>query len=194
MELLTALDQYEQEALTAIAAAASADALEQVRIEFLGKKKGRLRDLQTMLGRVEPDQRPVIGKEFNKVKTAVSDALERRQQELSRPRAALSALDVTLPGQSAEIGRPHPLTRTMLEFKDLMGRFGFSVVEGPEIEDEQHNFISLNIPEDHPARDPLDNFYLASAASASGGQTLLRSQTTTVQIRIKERTPPPVRI
>jgi phenylalanyl-tRNA synthetase alpha subunit len=89
----------------------------------------------------------------------------------------------------------HPITQTIEELKDIMGRLGFSVAEGPEIEDEWHNFEALNIPREHPARDPLDNFYL-SAAERTGGDSplLLRSQTSTVQIRVMESTPPPVRI
>jgi len=187
-------EQYEREALAAIAAAENADALEAVRIEFLGKKKGRLRDLQNLLGQAEPDQRPVVGKQFNTVKTRVATALEQRQQEVNRPRAELTAIDVTLPGQRVELGRRHPITQTIDEFKDIMGRFGFSVVDGPEIEDEQHNFVALNIPSEHPARDPLDNFYLAAAVTSTGGPVLLRSQTSTVQIRVMEQTSPPVRI
>ena len=187
-------EQYEREALAAIAAAENADALEAVRIEFLGKKKGRLRDLQNLLGRAEPDQRPVVGKQFNTVKTRVATALEQRQQEVNRPRAELTAIDVTLPGPRVELGRRHPITQTIDEFKDIMGRFGFSVVDGPEIEDEQHNFVALNIPSEHPARDPLDNFYLAAAVTSTGGPVLLRSQTSTVQIRVMEQTSPPVRI
>src|SRR6185295_18378967 len=103
-------------------------------------------------------------------------------------------LDITLPGTRPRVGRRHPLSQTIAEFKDIMGRFGFTVVEGPEIEDEFHNFNALNIPEDHPARDPLDMFYLATAGVNAGGAMLLRSQTSTVQIRVMEQTPPPIRI
>jgi phenylalanyl-tRNA synthetase alpha chain len=106
----------------------------------------------------------------------------------------LTGLDVTLPGNPIELGCRHPLTQTIEEFKDIMGRFGFSVAEGPEIEDERHNFEALNIPLEHPARDPLDNFYLEVAQKGTGGPVLLRSQTSTVQIRVMEKTPPPIRI
>ncbi|MGE3316378.1 MAG: phenylalanine--tRNA ligase subunit alpha [Planctomycetaceae bacterium] len=194
MDPVAALTEYETAALEAIRAAAAAEALEAVRIEFLGKKKGRLKDLQTLLGKVSPEERPVVGKRFNEVKTKVEGALEARQAELSRPKAALTGIDITLPGTPVRQGRLHPLTQTMEEFKDIMGRFGFSVADGPEIEDERHNFEALNIPLDHPARDPLDNFYLAAAKTASGGPVLLRSQTSTVQIRVMETTKPPIRI
>src|SRR3972149_4851847 len=194
MDPIAALTEYEQAALAAIAAATGPDSLESARVEFLGRKKGRLRDLQALLGKVAPDERPAVGKRFNDVKAKVEGALEARQKELDRPKAALTAIDITLPGTPLNVGRLHPLTQTMDEFKDIMGRFGFSVADGPEIEDERHNFEALNIPHDHPARDPLDNFYLAAAKTAAGGPVLLRSQTSTVQIRVMEQPPPTVRI
>jgi phenylalanyl-tRNA synthetase alpha chain len=194
MDAAAQLADYEQAALSAIAGAADADQIEAARVEFLGKKKGRLKDLQKLLGQVGPDERPLVGKQFNEVKNRVEAALTARQQELARPEAAVSGLDVTLPGVTLQRGRRHPLTQTMDEFRAIMGRLGFSVVEGPQIEDERHNFEALNIPAIHPARDPLDNFYLAAAEKAAGGPLLLRSQTSTVQIRVMEQTPPPVRI
>jgi phenylalanyl-tRNA synthetase alpha chain len=194
MDAAAQFAQYEQAALTAIAAAADADQIEAVRVEFLGKKKGRLKDLQKLLGQVTPEQRPGVGKQFNEVKIRVEDALTARQQELARPKSAVSGLDVTLPGIPLRPGKRHPLTQTMDEFRGIMGRLGFSVVDGPQIEDERHNFEALNIPAIHPARDPLDNFYLAAAEKSAGGPLLLRSQTSTVQIRVMEQTPPPVRI
>ncbi len=194
IEPTAAFDEYEQAALNAIAAAGSAEGLEAVRIEFLGKNKGRLRDLQKLLGAADKQQRPVLGKRFNSVKTAVIQTLEQRRTELSRPKAEAVGVDITLPGTPVRLGRRHPLTQTIEEFKDIIGRFGFSVAEGPEIEDEHHNFISLNIPADHPARDPLENFYLATAETASGGPVLLRTQTSTVQIRVMQQTEPPIRV
>ena len=198
MDPMTAFSEYEEAATTAIANAASDQALEQVRVEFLGQKKGRLRELQTAIGKADKDQRPVLGKKFNDVKERVTTVFENRKQQLRKPKTQEAGLDVTLPGQPFELGRRHPLTQTIDEFKDLMGRFGFQVAEGPEIEDEHHNFVALNIPEIHPARDPLDNFYLATAQTAAGGTgespVLLRSQTSTVQIRVMETTQPPIRI
>ena len=194
MEPSTAFAEYEQAALAAIAASESTEALEAVRIEFLGKKKGRLRDLQSSLGTATPEERPILGKQFNEVKNKVAETLESRKKELSKPQASLTGLDITLPGQEFPQGRIHPLTQTIEEFKDIIGRLGFTVVEGPEIEDEFHNFIALNIPSEHPARDPLENFYLAAAETATGGPVLLRSQTSTVQIRVMKETKPPIRI
>ena len=200
MDPIAAFEQYEKEALAALESAADADALEAARVEFLGKKRGRLRELQSLLGKAPPDQRPLLGRRFNEVKNRVTEAWQRRKQELEKPEAALAQLDITLPGIPLRLGRRHPLIQTMDEFKDIMGRFGFSVAEGPELEDEYHNFVALNIPEDHPARDPLDNFYLAAATTATkalrpdGGSIMLRSQTSTVQIRVMEQTRPPIRI
>jgi phenylalanyl-tRNA synthetase alpha chain len=190
---------YEQAALAAIAGAGDAAALETVRIEFLGRKHGRLRELQAVLGKVEPAQRPVVGKQFNDAKTKVEATFEARKQELARPKSIAGGIDITLPGTPLSLGRKHPLIQTIDDLKEIMGRFGFSVADGPELEDDWHNFQALNIPEDHPARDPLDNFYVATAAigaghAENGKPVLLRSQTSTVQIRVMEHQPPPVRI
>jgi phenylalanyl-tRNA synthetase alpha chain len=194
MDLTAELKGFEEAALAGIAAAENSDALEEVRVAFLGRKKGRLRDLQSQLGKVDASERASAGKGFNDAKTRVNAAFEARKNELTKPRAALTSLDITLPGSPLRLGRRHPLTQTMDEFRDIMGRFGFSVADGPEIEDEYHNFIALNIPEDHPARDPLDNFYLSTANRISDDASLLRSQTSTVQIRVMETTAPPIRI
>jgi phenylalanyl-tRNA synthetase alpha chain len=195
MDPLAALAEFEQAALAAIGAATNAAALEQVRIEFLGKKQGRLKDLQSLLGKATPEQRPILGKRFNDVKDAVTAALESKLVAVAKPAVAATAIDLTLPGTPIELGRLHPITQTIREFQGIMARFGFEVVDGPELEDEWHNFDGLNIPLEHPARDPLDNFYLAAACTANGEPMLLRSQTSTVQIRVMEqRKPAPVRV
>ena len=106
---------------------------------------------------------------------------------MNRPSLAADAIDVTLPGTRSRLGHRHPLTQTTDELIDLFGRFGFQVARGPEVEDVRHNFEALNIPASHPARDPVDNFYITEG-------TLLRSQTSTVQVRIMESQPPPVRV
>jgi phenylalanyl-tRNA synthetase alpha chain len=127
------------------------------------------------------------------VKARVEQACADRQVALSKPARSVEGIDITLPGVPLRLGRVHPLTQTIEEFRDIMGRLGFTSADGPEIEDEFHNFEALNIPHDHPARDPLENFYL-TAAQAAHGPRLLRSQTSTVQIRVMEQGPPPVRI
>ncbi len=195
MDILGAFAEFEAESLAAIAAASDEASLEQVRVDYMGQKSGRIRDLQTLLGKADKEQKPVVGKRFNEVRTAISAALEARAAGLRAAAAEThSSFDVTLPGTVQRSGRLHPITQVINEFRELMGRFGFTVVDGPEIEDERHNFEALNIPEDHPARDPLDNFYLACAGSVSGGPVLLRSQTSTVQIRTMEQKQPPIRI
>ena len=194
MELSQIFAAFHQEAMAAIASATDAESLERVRIEFLGKKQGKLKDLQATLGQVLPEQRPDVGKRFNEVKEAVTKAWEERQQQLSQTKVAATAIDITLPGIRPATGKLHPLTQTINEFQEIMARFGFEVEDGPEIEDEWHNFVALNIPDDHPARDPLDNFYLATAAVGGGGPRLLRSQTSTIQIRVMENRKPPIRI
>ncbi len=195
MNLIAQLDEFEGAALLAISSSDDERKLEAIRVEFLGARQGKLKDLQALLGKVPKEEKPVVGKKFNDVKTRVTAALDARKRALERPVIAAGGLDVTLPGVALPLGRRHPLTQTILEFKDIMGRFGFTVADGPEIEDEYHNFDALNIPLEHPARDPLDNFYLATAELTNlSGLRLLRSQTSTVQIRVMEKTRPPVRI
>ncbi len=195
-EFLSSLDSLAEQANSAFAAADSVDALEAARVEFLGAKSGLLRKTQQGLGKVEKSDKPAAGKRFNEVKMLVEAALAEAQGRLATGGEATSeAYDVTVPGKPVRIGRLHPITQTIREMKDIMGRLGFTAVEGPEIEDDWHNFEALNIPLSHPARDPLDNFYLQGSDSTSvDSPLLLRSQTSTVQIRIMEQTPPPVRI
>jgi len=197
-DFLQQLDEFAAQAAESFLHAKDQTALEQSRIEFLGAKSGLLRALQKQLGTLAPGDKPSGGKRFNEVKRAVEEAFQGAAARLAEhlperaPQADLQ-FDPTLPGHPLRLGHLHPITRTIEELTDIMGRLGFSVAEGPEIEDERHNFEALNIPLEHPARDPLDNFYLA-AAHAGRGALLLRSQTSTVQIRVMEQTPPPIRI
>lgn len=199
-DFLAQLDTLATEAKQSFAAATSADALEEIRIEFLGAKGGQLREVQKGLGKVDKTDKPAAGKKFNEVKTLVEAAWNEAQSRLEAGSSVeADHFDVTLPGKPVRLGRLHPVTQTIREMKDIMGRLGFTAVEGPEIEDDWHNFEALNIPLSHPARDPLDNFYLSvGKTAAAGGKNdsplLLRSQTSTVQIRVMENTPPPVRI
>ncbi len=202
-EFLDELDGLAAAGAAAFASATDRETLEAARVEFLGAKSGRLKAAQKGLGAVAPSDKPAAGKKFNEVKLALEAALESAQQHLSAREEVVAGepFDPTLPGVRAKLGRLHPITQTIEELKEIMGRLGFTVADGPEIEDERHNFEALNIPADHPARDPLENFFLATAAKtagagipASGKPLLLRSQTSTVQIRVMERQPPPVRI
>jgi len=215
-EFLSSLDSLAEQAQTAFTAADSADALEAARVEFLGAKGGQLRKVQQGLGQVDKADKPAAGKRFNEVKQLIEAAFAGAQEKSAAgdetvANSAAKGFDVTVPGMPVRIGRLHPITQTIREMKDIMGRLGFTAVEGPEIEDDWHNFEALNIPLSHPARDPLDNFYLGAAASAAApshadradSPLLLRSQTSTVQIRVMEecvantpqgQAPPPVRI
>src|SRR5690349_10868280 len=204
-DFVAELDALSDAAHQAFASVTNAAELEEARVEFTGAKAGKLKAAQQGLGKVDKADKPAAGKKFNEVKTAVEAALEAAQQRLagSAKTQAREAFDPTLPGRPFRLGHLHPVTQTIADMKDIMGRLGFTAVEGPEIEDEWHNFEALNIPAIHPARDPLDNFYLATAQAAAGQRPagaaqekplLLRSQTSTVQIRVMESTPPPVRI
>ena len=193
---LAELDALQSAAGAAFSAAADADALEAARVEYLGAKSGRIKTVQKQLGTVAGPDKPAAGKRFNEAKGAIEAAFAAAQERLASGGATESgkAFDPTLPGRRPRIGHLHPITQTIEELKDIMGRLGFTVAVGPEIEDEWHNFEALNIPASHPARDPLENFYLSAAGVATGSPLLLRSQTSTVQIRVMESTPPPVRV
>jgi len=198
-EFIKGLGDIAAEATQAFESAADSEALEAARIEYLGAKKGRLKATQKQMGGVDKADRPAAGKRFNEVKKQIESAFEVASGRLAGGAKAVAKgealFDPTLPGTAVRIGHLHPITQTIEELKDIMGRLGFSVADGPEIEDEWHNFEALNIPREHPARDPLDNFYLSTAQTTADDKTLLlRSQTSTVQIRVMESTPPPVRI
>jgi len=185
---LADLDTLEASGLAAFRQAETAEAVVGVRIEFLGQKQGRVKAAQERLKALEPPAKRPYGQRFNTVKQALEAAWDAARARAERPdRAPSRGIDVTLPGHRPKLGHRHPLTRTADELIDLFGRFGFAVARGPEIEDVRHNFEALNIPPSHPARDPLDNFYLP-------GGMMLRSQTSTVQVRVMERKPPPVRV
>ncbi len=193
-EFLTSLDSLAEQAQAAFTSADSVESLEAARIEYLGAKSGQVRQVQQGLGKVAKADKPAAGKRFNEVKCLIESALAKAQQQIAAgSEEVVEPFDVTLPGRPSRVGHLHPITQTIREMKDIMGRLGFTAVEGPEIEDDWHNFEALNIPLSHPARDPLDNFYLATAEKLEKA-LLLRSQTSTVQIRVMENTPPPVRI
>jgi phenylalanyl-tRNA synthetase alpha chain len=187
-----ACDTLLADAVGAFASASDADALEACRVAFLGAKSGRLKGVQKLLGTVGQAHRPAAGRRFNEVKEAVLTAAEAARGRLSGESDGLAAIDVTLPGTVRRLGHVHPVTDTIRRLQEIMARLGFESVEGPEVEDQWHNFEALAIPADHPARDPLDNFYVAVARGSE--PLLLRSQTSTVQIRVMESRKPPVRI
>ena len=202
-QFLTALDSMLGEARACLETVDSAEALEQLRVKYTGAKNGELKSIQKMLAGIEVKDKPAAGKRFNEVRDGIEGALEQAAQRLggsSQQEFSGPVFDPTLPGLRPRLGTIHPITQSLEHLKEIMGRLGFNVTEGPEIEDPWHNFVALNIPEDHPARDPLDNFYLATAKSSDPAvQTtqparLLRSQTSTVQIRVMETQSLPLRI
>ena len=168
--------------------------LEQARIEFLGARSGRLKAIQKLLSGLAATDRPAGGRHFNEAKGAVTAIFADVQERLvgGSAGAVADAIDVTLPGDPVRLGHVHPITQTIRRVQEIMARLGFESVDGPEVEDQWHNFEALAIPAEHPARDPLDNFYLAVARGAD--PLLLRSQTSTVQIRVMESREPPLRI
>ena len=196
-ELIEQLNKLVANADQAFQQAADQEGLEAARIEYLGAKSGKLKDAQKQMAGIDKSDRPAAGKRFNEVKQRLQAAYEAARKDLeAAPTKGPSedAFDATVPGPRPRLGHLHPITQTIEELKGIMGRLGFTVADGPEIEDEWHNFDALNIPRDHPARDPLENFYLSTAARGTDHPLLLRSQTSNVQIRVMESTPPPVRI
>ncbi len=193
------LEALESAGRGALEGAGDPAALEAARIEFLGQKQGRLKSAQERLKTLEPAARRAYGQRFNQVKTTLESLLESARERLASKGQALEGIDVSLPGVRPVLGHRHPLTQTTEELTEIFGRFGFAAARGPEVEDLWHNFDALNIPQHHPARDPLDNYYLAPPGGAEslhehGLWAMLRSQTSTVQIRVMESQPPPVRV
>ena len=186
----TALTELESGALSRIRDAASAEQLEAVRVEILGRK-GQLAAVSRGMGQLSPEERARVGKRLNTVKTSVEAALEARQAEFEAAALALRLdaewLDMTVPAAGVRPGALHPVSRIQQEIEDLFHSLGFTILDGPEVEDEYHNFDALNIPADHPARDMQDTFWLE-------GGLLLRTHTSPVQVRGMERLGPPLRM
>jgi len=163
------------------------DALEALRVEFLGRK-GKVQEMFSLIGEASPEERPKIGKSLNELKEFVAESLQdaREAAEAAEEREQYD-LDVTLPGRRPFYGHEHPLALTLREMEEIFTSLGFVTVEGPEIETDYYNFEALNIPKDHPARDMQDTFYIEE-------DVVLRTHTSPVQIRVMEEQQPPVRI
>ena len=185
---MQALDDLKAEATAAIESAGDSAALEKLRVEWLGKK-GRVTDLLKSLGQLDADERPKVGAEINAVKQLLNEQISERKETLQRAaiaaQLAAEALDVTLPGRREDLGALHPITRTIDRMAAYFGALGFEVVEGPEIEDDYHNFEALNIPAHHPARAMHDTFYIDDTH-------VLRTHTSGVQVRTMETREPPL--
>lgn len=183
------LDSLTSEALQAIEQAPDVPGLEQLRVQYLGKK-GSLTEQLKSLGKLDPEERPKAGAAINAAKVKVQEALEARKELLTAEEAAskqlAEAVDVTLPGRRQSAGGLHPITKTLQRIEHIFSSAGFDVVQGPEIEDDYHNFEALNIPAHHPARAMHDTFYFDSGM-------LLRTHTSTVQVRVMETGEAPFR-
>ena len=187
---MQALDDLKAEATAAIESAADSAALEKLRVDWLGKK-GRVTDLLKSLGQLNADERPKAGAEINAVKQLLNEQISERKETLQQAAIAAQlsaeALDVTLPGRREDLGALHPITRTIDRMSDYFAGLGFEVVEGPEIEDDYHNFEALNIPAHHPARAMHDTFYINDTH-------VLRTHTSGVQVRTMETRESPLRV
>ncbi len=189
-QLTDQLDLLEAEAASDINDAKDSDSLEKIRVNLLGKK-GRLSIVLGAMSSLSAEERPLVGQRANVLKKHLQNLLSQRIEYLKdksmTERLDRETLDVTAMPTGTPFGKRHPLITTTEDIVDLFCGLGYSVAEGPEIETDEYNFTALNIPEDHPARDMQDTFYL-------GGQRLLRTHTSPVQIRYLKDNPPPVRI
>jgi len=194
-DVFAEIEALRSEALAELGQAEGADAIEAFRIKYLGTK-GKLKDAMKLLGKAAPADKPKLGQAVNAVQAAIKEAYEAKHAGAASAAAgAKDAIDVTEPGDRPTVGRSHVISKVVDELLELFGRLGFATATGPELEDDWHNFVALNIPASHPARDPNDNFYLAGQGDWSKGEgVLLRTQTSTVQVRIMETQRPPIRV
>ena len=186
------LEHIRQHAAQDILRAPDTGALEQVRVAYLGKK-GELTLLLKQMGGIAAEERPVVGQLANAIRVDLENMISERSrvlgEEALNKRMIEEALDVTIPGKRTPLGKKHPITIVLDEAKDIFIGMGFEIAEGPEVEDEYHNFTALNTRPGHPARDWQDTFYLSEDS-----RVLLRTQTSPVQIRVMERKKPPIRV
>jgi len=188
MDLLEELDGIIKEAEKELSAPLKGETLEALRIKYLGRK-GIIAAMTGRFSEVPADQKAAFGKKLNSFKRDISERLRRLKAELAAKPVEEVSFDVTRPGRAPRCGKKHILTQTMDAIKWIFERLGFSVVTGPEVEEEFYNFDALNIGPDHPARDPADNFYITGRKNV-----LLRTQTSTIQARVLSKCKPPVRI
>ncbi len=186
------LEQIKATALAEIAAAQDTVALDGVRVRFLGKK-GELTAVLKLMGKLSAEERPVMGQMANAVRAELEAALETRKVDLQalalEKQLAEEAIDVTIPGKKVEMGHRHPMNKVLQEVKEIFIGMGYKIVDGPEVEEADYNFTRLNIEEGHTSRDRSDTFYFNDDDSV-----LLRTQTSSVQIRVMENMQPPIRV
>ena len=186
------LERIRTQALADIHSALDNLSLDAVRVRVLGKK-GELTALLKQMGKLSPEERPVMGQLANSVRTALEEKLEQRKSELAAAeldaKLAAEAVDVTIPGKEIEMGHQHPMNKVLQEVKEIFIGMGYQIVDGPEVEEAAYNFTKLNIEEGHPSRDRSDTFYFDD-----NDEVLLRTQTSPMQIRVMENQKPPIRI
>ena len=192
------LDALKDKWVAAAQAASTSAALETIRVDALGKK-GEISGLMKGLGSMSPEERRDFGAKLNAIKDAVAEAVEARKSALAEAeldeRLKTERVDITLPARPEPEGRLHPISQTIDEIVAIFGSMGFRVAEGPDIEDDFHNFTALNIPPEHPARQMHDTFYVQGADGTGGpGGKLLRTHTSPVQIHAMKAGTPPLRV
>ncbi len=193
MSFLEQIEPLKQAALVELQAAGDLTALEQARVTYLGTN-GKFTGLMRQLASLPKDEKPAAGKAINLAKTELENALSGRRSELElRASVPTEPTDFTLPGRRRVLGKLHPLTQVTDDIVRSFRKIGFVVANGPEVEDDYHCFDALNTPADHPARDTQDTFYLAGCGEGKA-PLLLRTHTSSVQIRVMQQQPPPVRI
>ena len=190
MSMREDLERIEAAAKEALEAAADGKALEDVRVKFLGKK-GELTAILKQMGGLSADERPQMGQLANKVRADIENAVSERGAQLKElleaRRIKEETIDVTMPGKAPRVGKLHPLNKTLEQVEEIFLGMGFEIVEGPEVEKDYYCFEALNMPPHHPARDTQDTFYISDSV-------LLRTQTSSVQVRVMEKNKPPIRI
>ncbi len=185
--MLDKIQKTREAVTTELSAAGSKEDLESFRIKYLSRK-GILAQLFEELRNVSGDQKRVVGRSLNELRSFIQGGFDSKQASLAGGEKGPSQqLDISLPGRTRPVGTKHPITQTMEEIKAIFGRMGFTVASGPDIEDDYHNFTALNFPPDHPARDMQDTFFVSKSI-------LLRTHTSPVQIRVMEGQKPPVRV
>lgn len=193
---MTQLNELQTSSLSKVAALSSLKELEDTRVSLLGKN-GEITSLLKQLGSMEPEKRKEFGQAVNKVKVAVAQAIEDRKTSLEdealNAKLAEEAVDVTLPAAVRHTGKMHPISFVMEEVENILSKLGFSTSTGPEVETDFYNFTALNIPENHPARQDHDTFYLQQK-DEDGLRKVLRTQTSNVQIHTMQKVQPPMRV
>jgi phenylalanyl-tRNA synthetase alpha chain len=191
-QLMEQLDVLQTRALQELEPINTLADLEEWDTRFLGRNRGELKNLSSVMPKLSKEERPQVGQKMNAVKSQLERHLGLKREELKQRELLLTLererIDVTLPGRALPAGKIHPLSRTILEVTEIFERMGFGILQGREVETDYHNFQALNMPTDHPARDMQDTFWVVP------GQILLRTQTSPMQIRTMQQTRPPVRV